>query len=57
MAQTKVSDYLIGLKCTTCGRRNYYVSKNKKKVERKLEYKKYCSFCRKSVVHKEAKIK
>jgi len=49
MAQTKVSDYLIGLKCTTCGRRNYYVSKNKKKVERKLEYKKYCSFCRKSV--------
>ncbi len=57
MAQSKVSDFLVGLKCTVCSARNYYIRKNKSKVERKLEFKKYCAHCRKSTSHKEVKIK
>jgi large subunit ribosomal protein L33 len=56
MAKVKYSDRLIGLKCSVCGRRNYYTRKNKKKVERKIQYKKYCKWCRKTTVHKETKI-
>lgn len=57
MAQSKFSENLVRLKCTVCGRTNYYVRKNKKKVERKLEFKKYCSWCRKRTSHKELKLK
>ncbi|KKS13462.1 MAG: 50S ribosomal protein L33 [Candidatus Yanofskybacteria bacterium GW2011_GWA1_41_6] len=49
-------DNLLRLRCTVCKRANYYTSKNKKKVERKLEYKKHCAWCRKTTPHKEAKI-
>jgi len=49
-------DNLIRLKCTTCKNANYYTNKNKKKVERKLEYKKFCKKCRKTTPHKEAKM-
>jgi len=56
MAKVKRSDKLIGLKCEVCKRRNYYTSKNKKLVERKIAYKKYCGWCRKHTLHKEAKI-
>ncbi len=56
MAKSKRSDNLIGMKCEVCKRRNYYTSKNKKKVERKIELKKFCSWCRKQTKHKEAKI-
>ncbi|OGZ00335.1 MAG: 50S ribosomal protein L33 [Candidatus Liptonbacteria bacterium RIFCSPLOWO2_01_FULL_53_13] len=56
MAKTKRSENLVGLRCTVCKRRNYYVHKNKKKVERKLEFKKHCPWCRKSVLHKEVKL-
>ena len=34
---------------------NYYKQKNKKLVERKLEFQKYCKWCRKRTVHKESK--
>lgn len=57
MAQSKFSENLIRLKCTVCGRANYYTHKNKKKVERKIEYKKYCPWCRKQTAHKESKLK
>ncbi|MBI2592896.1 MAG: 50S ribosomal protein L33 [Candidatus Colwellbacteria bacterium] len=57
MAQSKVSDNLIGLKCSVCNRRNYYTRKNKAKVERKLEYKKFCRWCHKHTLHKETKTK
>ena len=57
MAQSKFSDNLIRLKCTVCARTNYYTHKNKKKVERKIEYKKYCNWCRKQTPHKELKLK
>jgi len=47
--------HLIKLVCSGCKRINYYTNKNKKSVERKLELKKYCSWCRKHLVHKEGK--
>lgn len=56
MAKVKYSDNLIGLKCSVCKRRNFYTHKNKKKVERKIELKKHCPWCRKQTVHKEVKI-
>ncbi|PIV32004.1 50S ribosomal protein L33 [Candidatus Wolfebacteria bacterium CG02_land_8_20_14_3_00_37_12] len=55
MAKSKFSENLIKLKCAACKRVNYYTRKNKKKIEKKLELKKFCSWCRKSTAHKEAK--
>ncbi|MEK7600736.1 MAG: 50S ribosomal protein L33 [Patescibacteria group bacterium] len=49
-------DNLIRLKCTVCKEANYYTSKNKKKVERKIELQKFCSSCKKRTIHKEAKL-
>ena len=56
MAKAKRADNLIGMKCAQCKRRNYYMHRNKKKVERKIELKKYCAWCRVKTVHKEVKI-
>lgn len=49
-------DRLLRFKCSVCKNANYYSDKNKKLVTRKLELKKYCKGCRKSTVHKEAKM-
>lgn len=49
-------DRLLKLKCATCKNGNYFTSKNKKLVTKKLEFKKFCKTCKKSVKHKEAKI-
>ncbi|MBI5138808.1 MAG: 50S ribosomal protein L33 [Candidatus Vogelbacteria bacterium] len=49
-------DHLIGLKCKGCKRINYYSTKNRKQVERKIELKKFCKWCKKSVIHKECKV-
>ncbi|MBI4692233.1 MAG: 50S ribosomal protein L33 [Candidatus Terrybacteria bacterium] len=46
---------LIKLQCKTCKRVNYWSRKNKKKVERKIELKKFCNWCRKQTMHKEVK--
>jgi large subunit ribosomal protein L33 len=43
------------MKCSECKRINYYTKKSKKMVEEKLELKKYCKWCRKHTLHKEAK--
>ncbi|MEK7614632.1 MAG: 50S ribosomal protein L33 [Patescibacteria group bacterium] len=48
-------DRLIKLACSKCKRTNYWSSKNKKKVERKIELKKWCKWCKKQTPHKEAK--
>ena len=56
MAKVKYADNLIGLKCDTCKRRNYYTHKNKKQVERKIQIEKYCRWCRTHTAHKEGKI-
>ncbi|MBI2039079.1 MAG: 50S ribosomal protein L33 [Candidatus Niyogibacteria bacterium] len=46
---------LIKLSCSVCKRVGYWSRKNKKKVERKIEMKKYCRWCRKHAMHKESK--
>ncbi len=46
---------IITLACTDCKQRNYTTTKNKKKTTSKLEFKKYCRFCRKHTLHREAK--
>ncbi|MFP4022861.1 MAG: 50S ribosomal protein L33 [Candidatus Paceibacterota bacterium] len=48
-------DRLIKLACQDCKRINYRSGKNKKKVERKIELKKYCKWCQGHTVHKEQK--
>lgn len=55
MPTSKFSQNLIKMKCSVCNRVNYYTRKNKKTVEKKLELSKFCKWCRKHVVHKEAK--
>ncbi|MBI5788427.1 MAG: 50S ribosomal protein L33 [Candidatus Schekmanbacteria bacterium] len=45
----------IILACTECKQRNYTTTKNKRKTPDRLEFKKYCRFCRIHTVHKETK--
>ncbi|RME58271.1 50S ribosomal protein L33 [Candidatus Parcubacteria bacterium] len=54
--KSKRSENLIALSCSSCGRRNYYTTKNKKKLEGKLSLKKYCRWCKKHLSHTETKI-
>ncbi|MEI8350322.1 MAG: 50S ribosomal protein L33 [Candidatus Omnitrophota bacterium] len=46
---------LITLECTGCKRKNYYLTKNKRKHPEKSVLSKFCRFCRKHIDHKEAK--
>ncbi|MFH1771410.1 MAG: 50S ribosomal protein L33 [Candidatus Omnitrophota bacterium] len=48
---------LIALECTNCTkhRKNYYITKNKRKHPEKMSISKFCPFCQKHYVHKEAK--
>jgi large subunit ribosomal protein L33 len=46
---------IITLGCESCKRRNYTTTKNKRKTPHKLEFKKYCPFCRIHTLHKETK--
>jgi large subunit ribosomal protein L33 len=46
---------IVTLACTVCKRRNYSTTKNKKKTTDRLEFSKYCRFCRKHVGHRESK--
>ncbi len=55
MAEGKFTESLIKLRCGTCKRINYIKHKNKKTVERKIEFKKYCDWCKKHTLHKESK--
>ncbi|MDD3581354.1 MAG: 50S ribosomal protein L33 [Desulfobacca sp.] len=45
----------IILACTTCKRRNYTTTKNKRRTPNRLEFKKYCPFCRTHTLHRETK--
>ncbi len=47
----------IALQCSECKRKNYTTEKNRKNIQGKMEFNKYCKFDRKHTVHKEAKIK
>ncbi len=51
----KAQEKAIKLQCSACKRINYHKQKNKKAVERKLEFKKFCKWCRAYKVHKETK--
>ncbi|MBM3299430.1 MAG: 50S ribosomal protein L33 [Deltaproteobacteria bacterium] len=46
---------IVTLACTECKRRNYTTTKNKKNTPDKLQFKKYCSYCRTHTVHRETK--
>ncbi len=46
---------IVALACGECKRRNYSTTRNKKKSSDRLELKKYCPWCRRHTVHKEAK--
>ncbi len=45
----------IILECTECKHRNYSTTKNKKLHSGRVEYKKYCRFCKTHTPHKETK--
>ncbi|MFO7812622.1 MAG: 50S ribosomal protein L33 [Pelovirga sp.] len=46
---------IVTLACTECKRRNYTTTKNKKNTPDKLEFNKYCRFCKRHTAHKETK--
>jgi large subunit ribosomal protein L33 len=46
---------LITLACGSCKRRNYTSKKNKRTHPDRVEYRKYCRFCRKHTPHKETR--
>jgi large subunit ribosomal protein L33 len=46
---------IITLACSECKRRNYSSSKNKRLHPDRVEYKKFCPFCRKHTLHKETR--
>ncbi len=45
----------ITLACGSCKRRNYMSTKNKRKHPDRVEFKKFCPFCRKHTPHKETR--
>ena len=45
----------IILACTECKNRNYNTQKNKKNNPERIEFSKYCPFCKKHTAHKETK--
>ncbi len=47
----------IALQCSECNRKNYTTTKNRRNIQGKMEFRKYCKWDRKVTVHKEAKIK
>ncbi|HZV13354.1 MAG TPA: 50S ribosomal protein L33 [Candidatus Kapabacteria bacterium] len=46
---------IITLECSDCKRRNYTTTKNKRLHSGRVEYKKYCRWCKKHTTHKESK--
>lgn len=46
---------IIILECTECKDRNYTTTKNRKRMTKRLELKKFCRRCRKHVLHRETK--
>ncbi|RMG52044.1 MAG: 50S ribosomal protein L33 [Acidobacteria bacterium] len=46
---------IITLECTECKSRNYSTTKNKRRMTKRLELRKFCRVCRKHTVHREIK--
>jgi large subunit ribosomal protein L33 len=57
MASKKTAVELVALQCSECKRKNYTTKKNRRNIQEKLEFNKYCPFDRKHTLHKETKIK
>ncbi len=55
MAAKKGNRVKVVLACTECKQRNYDTYKNGKTTTDRLEENKYCRFCKKHTLHKEAK--
>ncbi len=47
----------IALQCSECKRKNYTTTKNRRNIEGKMEFMKFCPWEQKHTLHKEAKIK
>jgi large subunit ribosomal protein L33 len=45
----------VTLACGECKQRNYQTNKNKKNDPDRIEFNKYCKFCKKHTLHKETK--
>ncbi len=45
----------VTLACSDCKQRNYQTNKNKKNDPDRLQFNKYCKFCKKQTLHKETK--
>ncbi len=56
MAKSKAVE-IVALQCTECKRRNYTTTKNRRNIQGKLEFNKYCKFDRKHTLHRETKVK
>ncbi len=55
MATKKKKSY-VKMQCTECKRTNYFLKKSKgKDIEKKLDLKKFCKWCRDHTSHKETK--
>ena len=50
-----MSREIITFQCTECKNKNYTNTKNKKLTTERLEFKKFCPFCRQHKPHKEIK--
>ncbi|NLA61057.1 MAG: 50S ribosomal protein L33 [Firmicutes bacterium] len=46
---------VVTLACQDCKQRNYTTKKNRKSHSGRLEFKKYCRFCRTHTVHRETR--
>ncbi len=46
---------VVTLACSECKQRNYTTQKNRRNDQARLEFNKYCPFCRKHTLHKEQK--
>ncbi len=45
------------LACSECDRFNYITSKNRQNVDKKLELKKYCRWCKSHTMHAETRLR
>ena len=55
MAAKKGNRVKVVLACTECKQRNYDTYTNGKTTTERLEFHKYCRFCKKHTAHKESK--
>lgn len=46
---------VVTLACQECKQRNYTTKKNRKSHSGRLEFRKYCRFCRTHTVHRETR--